>query len=240
MKPKYNPTKNIQIAIDGPAGAGKSTIARLLSKQLSITYIDTGSMYRTVALIAQRNSIEFTNEKELIPLLKKSKISLYPPKNNSRFCTVMLDNKDVTKELRSEKISWGASSVATLPRVRKHLVNLQKTMAKKQSVVMEGRDITSVVLPKADIKIFMTASVESRAKRRHIELSKKGTKQSFPATLKQTKKRDQQDSGREADPLKIVPGAWLLKTTKLTINQVVEAIIKKLLHLKLINHTSKV
>ena len=234
MKQNLKPTKNIQIAIDGPAGAGKSTVSLLLSKRLNLTYIDTGSMYRTVALLAHQNSIEFTDEKELITLLKKSTIDLLPPKNTSRYCTVILNKVDVTSKIRSEKISWGSSVVAALPKIRKHLVKLQKTYAEKQSVVMEGRDITSVVLPNADIKIFMTASVKSRTQRRHLELVKKGEKQSLKKTLTQTKKRDQQDSSRKTDPLQIVPGAWLIKTTKLTINQVVDKIIDRLVELKLV------
>lgn len=236
MANKLKPVKNIQIAIDGPAGAGKGTIALLLSKYLNLTYIDTGSMYRTVALLTLQNNIELTDESQIINLLKKSTIELLPPKKDSRYCTVILNKVDITKKLRSPQISWGSSVVATLPQVRKHLVNLQKSLAQKQSVVMEGRDITSVVLPQADIKIFMTASVESRAKRRHLELVKKKTNLSFAKTLNETKKRDQQDSGRKIDPLRVVPGAWLLKTTKLTINQVVDKIINRLLKLKLISH----
>lgn len=231
---KLKPIKNIQIAIDGPAGAGKSTIALLLSKHLNLTFIDTGSMYRTVAMLAHQNKIKFTDEPKIIALLKNSTISLHPPKADSPYCTVTLNSKDITKKLRSQAISWGSSVVATLPKIRSHLVKLQKQMAKKQSVVMEGRDITSVVLPQADLKIFMTASVESRAKRRHLELVKKGTKQNLSETLSETKKRDQQDSSREVDPLKVVPGAWLLKTTNLTIDQVVDKIVDRLLELKLI------
>ena len=231
---KLRPVKNIQIAIDGPAGAGKSTIALLLSKRLNLTYIDTGSMYRTVALLAAQNKIKFTDETKIIAKLKQSTIKLMPPKNTSRYCTVVLSSREVTRKLRTQKISWGSSVVATLPKIRKHLVTLQKQLAKKQSVVMEGRDITSVVLPNADLKIFMTASVESRAKRRHLELTKKGNKQSFSTTLTETKKRDQQDSSRKADPLKVVPGAWLLKTTNLTIDQVVDKIVERLHELNLV------
>jgi len=223
--------KNIQIAIDGPVGAGKSTVAYLLAQKLNILYIDTGSMYRAVALLAIINNLDFYNEADIMAILKKSTIKLLPPFKKSRFCTVLLNNKNVTKKIRTQKVSWGSSAVAVLPQVRKHLVKLQKRIAKAQSVVMEGRDITTVVLPQADLKIYMTASVEARAKRRHKELQKKGIKQTFSATLKETKKRDRQDSNRETDPLTVTQEVWLLKTSNLTINQVITAIIKRLIKL---------
>ena len=223
--------KNIQIAIDGPVGAGKSTVAYLLAQKLNILYIDTGAMYRAVALLATINNLDFSDEASIMNTLNKSTIKLVPPLEKSRFCTVLLNNQDVTKKIRTNKVSWGSSAVAVLPKIRKHLVRLQKTMAKAQSVVMEGRDITTIVLPQADLKIYMTASVKDRAKRRHKELQQKGIKQSFAVTLKETKKRDKQDSSRKADPLTITQGAWVLETSNLTINQVVNAIIKRLIKL---------
>jgi len=227
-------TKKIQIAIDGPVGAGKSTVAYLLAKKLSILYIDTGAMYRATALLGLQHNLDLKDEQKLTALLKKSTLKLYSPKNNNRFCTVFLNNKDVTKKIRTPRVSWGSSTVAVLPGIRKHLVKLQQQMAQQQSVIMEGRDIATVVLPQADLKIYMTASSKERARRRYQELLSKNVKVSFNSIVKETKKRDRQDSGRETDPLVVAPDAWLLKTTNLTINQVVEKTIQRLKNMKLI------
>jgi cytidylate kinase len=227
--------KNLQIAIDGPVAAGKGTVAYLLSKKLSILYVDTGAMYRAAALLGLENGLDLTKETPLLKLLKETEIKLrVPHKDDGRFCTVLLNGKDVTWKIRKPRVSWGASQVAVFPAVRKHLVKLQKKIAVSQAVIMEGRDITTVVLPKADLKIFMIAIQKERAKRRHLQLKEMGRASSFKAVLLETKKRDKQDSQRKADPLKITKDVWVLDTTELTIPEVIKAILKKLRLLQLI------
>lgn len=226
--------KNLQIAIDGPVAAGKSIAANLLAKKLGILYIYTGAMYRAVALLGLENGLNLEEEKPLARLLKKAEIKLLPTKKKDRICTVLLGGKDVTEKLFTPRASWGSSQVAVFPKVREILVKRQQEMAKNQAVIMEGRDITYRVLPKADLKIYMTADVKIRAKRRLKDLKKQGVKITLKEVIKDTKKRDFQDSHRKVDPLKIVDNVWVLDTSKMTINQEVEVILKKLKDLKLI------
>lgn len=220
--------KNLQIAIDGPVGAGKSVGAFFLAQKLGILYVYTGAMYRAVALLGVRSGLDLKKEEPLIKLLKKSKIELKKPTRKGRVCDVFLNNKDVTEDLFSPRIHWGSSQVAVFPKVRKHLVKVQKEIAQKQPVVMEGRDITTVVIPRADLKIFMTADLKIRAKRRLKELLKNGVKTNLTGQLKEIKKRDYQDSHRQADPLKITPDAWVLDTSNLSIEEEVEMILTRL------------
>ena len=226
--------KNLQIAIDGPVAAGKGTVARLLAKKLNLLYLDTGAMYRAVALLGLENDIDLKDEKALLALLKKTRLEIKPPKKNSPFSRVFLNGREVTLKIRTPQVSWGSSVVATLPGIRRYLVSLQQKIARSQAVVMEGRDITTVVLPNADLKIYMTASQKERARRRFLQLKKLGTPQPFSQVLEETKKRDYQDSHRSANPLVVAPDAWVLDTTRLTIPQVVNAILEKLHQLKLI------
>jgi len=228
------PVKKIQIAIDGPVGAGKSTVARLVAGKLNILYIDTGAMYRAAAYLALKHNLDLKDENKIVKLLEQSSLKILPPKKSSRFCTIILNGQDISQLIRTPELGWGASVVSTFPKIRYHLVKLQQQIAEKQNVIMEGRDITTVVLPKADLKIYLTGSIEERSRRKHKDLITKGIKKSYKLVLKETKKRDRQDSSRQADPLQVVPGAWILKTTRLTINQVVDKIIQRLQNLRLL------
>lgn len=212
----------MQIAIDGPVAAGKGTVAYLLAKKLGILYIDTGAMYRAVALISIKNNISLENEKDILKLLKKTKIELKMPRS------VYVNGIDVSNEIRTPQISQGSSKVAVLPRIRKYLVDLQKKIADDKSVVMEGRDITTVVMPNADLKIYLTATPEVRAKRRLLQLKEQSIEKSFEEILKETLERDKRDSTRKTDPLTITKDSWVLDTTNLTIDQVVDKILKKI------------
>ena len=212
----------MQIAIDGPVAAGKGTVAYLLAKKLGILYVDTGAMYRAVALLAIRNNISLKDQDSIVKLLNKTKIDLKMPR------LVYINGEDVSSEIRTPKISSASSKVGLLPKVRKHLVNLQKKLAENQGVVMEGRDITTRVLKKADLKIFLTADPKARAERRRAQLEEQGIKKSFEEVLKDTIARDTQDSTRKTDPLKITNDSFILDTTKLTISQVVKKILEKL------------
>lgn len=216
----------MQIAIDGPVAAGKGTVAYLLSKKLKALYVDTGAMYRAVGLLSIQNNIPLTDEENIVKLLKKTKIDLKIPPSRSKYkCLVFLNNVDISHKIRTPEMSKAAASVAALPKVRKILVALQKNIAKNQSVVMEGRDITTRVLPNADLKIYLTALPKVRAQRRKIQLEEQGIKKSLSEVLKDTIERDSQDSSRKTDPLTITKDSWVLDTTNLTINQVVNKIL---------------
>lgn len=211
----------ISIAIDGPAGAGKSTIAKLLAKKLGATYIDTGAMYRTLTYKALENGISLENEEELTELLLNSKIELVPVEDKQM---VLLDGKDVTEQIRSPKVSQYVSIVAKHANVRKYMVELQKAFAKETSIVMDGRDIGSIVLPNANVKIFLTASIEERARRRHKELLHKGYQPVLAEILQDMENRDRLDRERESSPLVKADDAILIDATSLTIDEVVNQI----------------
>ena len=203
------------IAVDGPAGAGKSTVSKLCAARLGYTYIDTGAMYRAVALKVIQSGENLDEN-----LIKDIEIAL------DESGKVFLDKIDVTKEIRTPEVSRGASDVAKFGFVRKKLTELQRKMAKRGKVIMDGRDIGTQVLPNADLKIFLTASVDERAKRRFLELKAKN----FPANLDQIKNeiilRDKQDSEREIAPLAQADDAILLDSTNLTVEQVVNEILR--------------
>lgn len=220
--------KKIHIAIDGPVAAGKGTTALLLAKKLKIVYVDTGAMYRAVALLGLRNKVDLKDEKKLLELLKINKIHFKISKKPGRGCGIFLKEENILEKIRTQEVSWGSSVVGTLPKIRKYLVARQQQLAEKESVVMEGRDIAAKVLPRAELKVYLTADQKIRAKRRQRQLLERGIKQSFNKVLTETKTRDYQDARRKADPLKIVPDAFVLDTTKMTIDQVAETIIKKL------------
>ncbi|MCL4382684.1 MAG: (d)CMP kinase [Patescibacteria group bacterium] len=212
--------KLLQIAIDGPVGAGKSTIAKILADKLGIIYIDTGAMYRATAFLATAQKIDLKDEKKVVALLKKAKIEF----EKSR---LFLNGQDISSVIRKPEMGWGASVVATLPQVRKLLVEKQKKLAKGESVVMEGRDITTRVLPLANLKIYLTADQEERAERKYKEFKNKGIEKSFGCVLEETIKRDTQDTERKTDPLKVVDDAWVLDTTNLSIPEVVSKILQR-------------
>jgi len=221
---------NFHIAIDGPVAAGKGTISRLVAERLGYLYVDTGAMYRMTALLAVRNNIDATDEDAIANLVEKSKMEMRTPseeEKDGRLSTIILDGEDVSWKIRTEQVSLGASKVAKLPKVRKILVQKQQEIAKDQSVIMEGRDITYRVLPNADLKIFLTGSDIIRARRRLTQLLTKGEDVSFEQILKDLVKRDKQDMTRNADPLKIVDDAIVIDTSDLSIQQVAEIITSK-------------
>lgn len=215
--------KKINVAIDGPAGAGKSTIAKTISKELGILYLDTGSMYRTVALKAIREGIDTKNPKLLAEMVKSIDIKIQYEENEQH---IFLDGEDVTNKIRTPEISIGASDVAVVPEVRLKMVEIQREIAKETSVVMDGRDIGSYVLPDADLKVFLTASVEERALRRYNEQLEKGISGiSLEEVKKDIEYRDKNDSSREFAPLVRAEDSIEVDTTSLTIEQVAEKIM---------------
>ncbi|NMC35604.1 (d)CMP kinase [Candidatus Beckwithbacteria bacterium] len=229
---------NLQIAIDGPVGAGKSIVANLLSKKLGIVYVYTGAMYRAVAYLGLQAGVPLENEDAILDLLQKVTIKLKPTDQEDRVCTVLIDDQDVTEALFTPEASAGSSQVAVHPKIRAELVTQQQRMADDHAVIMEGRDITTVVLPKADLKIFMTADVKIRAQRRLEDLVKKGYPKTLDEVIAETEERDYQDSHRAADPLVQASDAWYLDTTDLSISQVIELICDKLKEKNLIAYES--
>lgn len=222
--------KKISIAIDGPAGAGKSTIAKMVSKTLEITYLDTGAMYRAVALKAIKDGVNTKDADKLAELVNHIDINIL---YNGTEQQVLLDGKDVSREIRTPEISIGASNVAVVPEVRLKMVELQREIAEETSVVMDGRDIGTYVLPDATLKIFLTASVDERAERRYKEQLEKGiTDISLEEVKKDIEYRDKNDSSRAFAPLSKAKDAVELDTTSLTIEQVAEKILSLVRGLK--------
>lgn len=213
----------ISIAIDGPAGAGKSTIAKMVSKDLNILYLDTGAMYRAVALKAVRNGIDTLDADGLSSILKSIDLKIEHIKNEQ---LMFLDGEDVTGLIRTPEISIGASNVGSIPEVRIKMVEIQRLIAQENSVVMDGRDIGTYVLPNADLKIFLTASLEERARRRYLEQVQKGNMSlSYENVLKDIEYRDKNDSERSFAPLKKAEDAVIVDTTGLSIDDVAKRII---------------
>lgn len=215
---------SIAIAIDGPAGAGKSTIAKLAAKELNFIYVDTGALYRTVGLAATRNNVEAKPSEELDELLDKTKVELAFNENNEQI--VLLDGEDVSDLIRTPQASMMASAISAVPAVRAYLLDLQRNIAKTNNVIMDGRDIGTVVLPDAKIKIFLSADPEDRAKRRYDELVEKGMDVKYEDILEDVKTRDYNDSHREIAPLKPAEDSILVNTTGNTLEQSVELLIK--------------
>jgi cytidylate kinase len=216
------------IAIDGPVAAGKGTVSKLVAERLGFLYIDTGAMYRMTALLAIQEGISLEDEAALAKMVQGSKMDMRNPseaERDGRLTTVFLNGEDVSWKIRTEEVSAGASKVATYQKVREQLVAQQQQIAEGQNVVMEGRDITYRVLPQAQLKIFLTASDMVRAKRRHLQLQGRGVDSSLDEVYRDLLDRDKQDSERAVDPLQIVDGAWVLDTSDLTIDEIVECII---------------
>lgn len=214
---------NIAIAIDGPAGAGKSTIARLAAKEMSFIYVDTGALYRTIGLCAQRNNIGSKDVDKILEMLKDIKVELAFNEKNEQI--VLLNGEDVSALIRTPEISMYASNVSAIPEVRAFLLDLQRNMAKTNNIIMDGRDIGTVVLPDAKVKIFLTASAEVRAKRRYDELIEKGMDVKFEDVLNDVITRDYNDSHRETAPLKPAEDSIIVDTSNLNLEQSVEKLI---------------
>ena len=212
-----------QIAIDGPAGAGKSTIAKLVAARLGFIYIDTGAMYRAMGLFFDENGQWPTRSDDITALAGKADISIAYKDGVQR---IYLNDRDVSDSIRSENAGMSASRVSALPEVREKLVELQRELAKKENVVMDGRDIGTVVLPNATLKIFLTADVGVRAQRRLLQLQAKGEKADIASVEEDLKQRDYNDSTRKASPLKQAQDAVLLDTSNLSIEETADTIIK--------------
>lgn len=213
----------IAIAIDGPAGAGKSTIARAAAEQLGFIYVDTGALYRTIGLAAYRRGIAGTDTEGIIKMLSQITVDLQYQKGVQ---SVLLDGEDVSSYIRTPQISVYASQVSAIPEVRAYLLDLQRQMAQKQSVIMDGRDIGTVILPHAQVKIFLTASAQARAERRCAELREKGEQVTIQEVLADIQARDEKDSSRSVAPLRQSEEAVCVDTSALTLEQSISAVLQ--------------
>lgn len=219
--------KGIAIALDGPAGSGKSTIARAVALKFNYIYIDTGAMYRAITLKALQNNIPIANQLQLTQLAQNTVIRLkYIETDGLSQLRLIMDGVDVSEAIRSLEVTNNVSAVAAVAGVREALVKLQREMAREGGVVMDGRDIGTVVLPDAELKIFLTASVAERSKRRWLELKAKGIEVDLTELEEQIRKRDELDSNREVDPLRQADDAILIDTTDLSIAEVTDRIVE--------------
>lgn len=212
---------NFQVAIDGPASAGKSTIAKILATMLNYVYVDTGAMYRTITLAAKKNGIAYNDEEKIKNLLSQTEIRFEPSTPVQR---VFLNDTDVTEEIRSAEVTNNVSIVASFADVRSNLVNRQREIANNNSVIMDGRDIGTTVLPEADVKIFLVASVDERAQRRYKENVAKGMTTDLETLKREIEARDYKDSHRQISPLTQAKDAILVDTTGQSIDDVVAKI----------------
>ena len=212
-----------RIAIDGPAGAGKSTLARQLAEELGFLYVDTGAIYRTVALRALRAGADLGEQSQMIALLKELEIRMGYGSDGQQ--QMFLDGEDVSQAIREHRVSGAASQVASIPAVREFLLDFQRKQAREHDVVMDGRDIGTVVLPDADVKVFLTAAPEARARRRLLELQQRGQQADFDSILRDIVQRDQQDENRPVAPLRQAEDAVLLDTTQLNLEQSLQALV---------------
>ncbi len=215
--------KTVAIAIDGPAGAGKSTIARAIAAKLGYVYVDTGALYRAVGYAVSAAGGDWHDEATVVGYLPKIDVSLRYVDGAQR---VFVNGEDVSDRIRTPEMSMAASAVSALPPVREFLFHLQQDMAVKNNVVMDGRDIGTVVLPHADVKIFLSASAEARAERRRLELLEKGQDVPFDEVLADMKKRDYDDSHRAIAPLRRAEDAVAVDTTTMTLQESVEHVLK--------------
>lgn len=210
---------NIRIAIDGPAGAGKSTVAKKLAEALRYVYLDTGAMYRALTLAALRNQLDVSSESNLNDLLQTVSISLTPEGQ------VFLDEEDVSSSIRMDKVSEAVSAVARHGRVRKEMVNRQQQFARHGGIVMDGRDIGTQVLPQAELKIFLTASAEIRGYRRYLENKNKGISADLAQITADIRQRDEQDTNRDVSPLIKADDAFVIDSSELSVAEVVEQLV---------------
>jgi cytidylate kinase len=211
------------VAIDGPAGAGKSSVARKTAEKLGFLYVDTGALYRAIGLYMLQNGVDPGDADTVIPLLKKITVSLKYCDGEQR---VFLCGNDVSDQIRTDDVSMAASRVSAIPEVRSFLLSLQRDIAKENNVLMDGRDIGTVVLPDAQVKVFLTASTEERAKRRYLQLLHSGIKADYDEVLEDLKQRDYNDTHRTIAPLKPAPDAVVMDTTGQTLEQSVEQLIR--------------
>lgn len=215
--------KKIQVAIDGPASAGKSTVAKIVAKKLHFIYCDTGAMYRSVTFAALKNHVKLDDDQALKELLKTIEIRFVPAEPEQR---VFVNDEEVTQAIRTPEITNNVSLVSAQPSVRAELTKRQQEIAEAGGIVMDGRDIGTTVLPNAEVKIFLVASVHERAVRRFKENQTKGIDTPLDVLEKEIKERDYKDSHREISPLTQAKDAVLVDTTSLTINQVVDKILE--------------
>lgn len=213
--------KRINIAIDGPSGAGKSTISDILAKKLGYIHLDTGAMYRSVAYLGLNKGLKMDEEDKVVKMIEEEMDLVQNPDNN-----IICNGEDITNKIRTNEISMAASDVSKLKNVRKALVAMQQKIASKKGYIVDGRDICEVVLPDAEVKIFLTASAEDRAQRRLLQNQEKGIDGDYETILEDIKKRDYQDSHRENSPLRKTDDAILIDSSNLSIDEVVEIIMK--------------
>ncbi|MFI3051926.1 (d)CMP kinase [Streptococcus sp. 2018WUSS102] len=217
--------KSIQIAIDGPASSGKSTVAKIIAKNFGYTYLDTGAMYRSATYLALTNDVEVTDQKRIVALLAQYPIRFGRDENGQQL--VFVGDEDVTLPIRDNQVTNNVSAVAALPLVREELVRLQQDIAQAGGIVMDGRDIGTVVLPQAELKVFLVASVEERALRRFKENTERGIETDLESLKEEIAARDYKDSHREVSPLKAADDAITFDTTGVSIEGVVQFISEK-------------
>lgn len=216
--------KIYSVAVDGPSGAGKSTLAKAIAAKLHILYVDTGAIYRTIGCYARRQGVDAADTQAVIALLPQVKIGMRYDDQGLQH--MLLQGEDVTEEIRLPEISLYASAVSAIPEVRAFLLEMQRDFARRSSVIMDGRDIGTVVLPDADVKIFLQADVEVRARRREKELLERGTPRPFAQVLAEMKERDYNDTHRAAAPLRPAEDAIVVDTSALDFQQSKEMILK--------------
>lgn len=217
------PTKKFSIAIDGPAGSGKSTVAKAIAKKLGIIYVDTGAMYRAVACFCMEKGADTLSESEVLPLLDEIQMKIELGEGVQK---IYLNDEDVTAKIRTQAIGQGASNVGTIGGVRNKLGQMQQDMAKEYSVIMDGRDIGTVVLPDADVKIYLDASVDERATRRMGELVEKGENPEFETVKKEIIHRDETDMNRKCRPLRQAEDAIFVDSTSMNVEQAVACVLE--------------
>ncbi|MDR7523491.1 MAG: (d)CMP kinase [Armatimonadota bacterium] len=215
--------QGLVVTIDGPTAAGKSTVARGVARRLGLRYVDTGAMYRAVALAAIRRGIDPTDGGALGALAESVTVRFESGPSGDRVC---LDGEDVTAAIRAPEVSAAASVVSTVPRVRAAMVAQQRALAASGGVVMEGRDIGTVVLPDAEVKVFLDATLETRAKRRHDELRARGVEIDIEEIKRQEAERDRRDETRALAPLRPAADAVILDTTAMTVDEVIDAVVR--------------
>ncbi|MER3524014.1 MAG: (d)CMP kinase [Ignavibacteria bacterium] len=216
--------KKLIIAIDGPAASGKSTTAKLVAQRLGYLHIDTGAMYRALTLKILRSGLDGFYSKKIGAIAETTRIELVPANGSLK---VLLDGEDVTEQIRSPEVTIAVSSVSTLRDVRQAMVREQRRLGKDGGVVLEGRDLGTVVFPDADVKIFMVASIEARARRRQQELLEKGIRTDLETLMNEIRERDEKDYSRDESPLRKADDAIVLDTSDLTIDEQVEFVVRK-------------